>query len=149
MRRRRKRSNGRITYGTWWFYHLLQNIMTKRCIILSFYLFICLQDTGIIQLNSPWLRTAVVGIWKVKQTKCCVRLHSASLWEWMEKTFNHSPNHIFEHEWKKLTVAAGGALPALLTDAGEGVAVHHAGPSILTGTRQAAAVLRWGDKYEY
>lgn len=39
-------------------------------------------------------------------------------------------------------VAAGGALPALLTDAAEGVSVHHAGSSVLAGTRQTAAVLR-------
>lgn len=38
-------------------------------------------------------------------------------------------------------VAAGGALPAVLTDAAEGVSVHHAGSSVLAGTRQTAAVL--------
>lgn len=41
-----------------------------------------------------------------------------------------------------LTVAAGGALPALLTDAAERVSVHHTRSSVLTGTRQTAAVLR-------
>lgn len=42
-----------------------------------------------------------------------------------------------------LTVAAGGALPALLANAAERVSVHHTCPSVLTRTRQAAAVLRW------
>lgn len=38
-------------------------------------------------------------------------------------------------------VAAGGALPALLTDAAEGVPVHHTGSSVLAWTWQTATVL--------
>lgn len=42
---------------------------------------------------------------------------------------------------QRLTVAAGDAFPALLTDAAEGLSVHHARSSVLAGIWQTAAVL--------
>lgn len=112
-------------------------ILSKSCVF--YFCLLCWCPgvfTGKTLLNSPWLRTAVVGIWKVKQTKCCVRRRCMS-WD----------SGLIGVWLVKLTVAAGGALPALLTYAVERASVHHTGPSILTGTRKAAAVLCWRDKY--
>lgn len=47
-----------------------------------------------------------------------------------------------------LTLSTGGAFPALLADAGEGVSTSHAGSTIRTRTGGTCAVLGWVGKRE-